>query len=76
MVIDVFFVAVIVLVFCMCHTKNWHWTLGKHTNLYNEKKVFPRIEGQRVIMLIQFLRLVTKNFSEENILSKGGFGVV
>ncbi|BAT86639.1 Receptor-like kinase [Vigna angularis] len=74
--IVVFIVAVFVLVFCMCHTKNWHWTLGKVKNLENEKEVGPRFEGQHVTLSIEFFRQVTKYFTEENILGRGGFGVV
>ncbi|BAT86659.1 hypothetical protein VIGAN_04433300 [Vigna angularis var. angularis] len=72
-VIGVFFVSMVVVVFCTCHTINWHWTLEKVKNLENEKKVVL-IEGQSVIMSIQFLCQVTNNFSEKNILGRGGFG--
>ncbi|QCE13059.1 leucine-rich repeat family protein [Vigna unguiculata] len=75
-VIAVFFVALVLLVFFVGHTKNWYGRLGKVKNLENEKKVLPIIEGECVIMPIHFLRQVTKNFSEENILGRGGFGVV
>ncbi|KAG2406923.1 Receptor-like kinase [Vigna angularis] len=43
-VIGVFFVSMVVVVFCTCHTINWHWTLEKVKNLENEKKVVL-IEG-------------------------------
>ncbi|MCD9642526.1 hypothetical protein HAX54_029368 [Datura stramonium] len=36
----------------------------------------PIFEGGNVAISIQVLRQVTNNFSEENILGKGGFGVV
>ncbi|KAI3683408.1 hypothetical protein L1987_83911 [Smallanthus sonchifolius] len=42
---------------------------GDHT----EMSVF---EGGNVVISIQLLREVTNNFSEENILGRGGFGVV
>lgn len=37
---------------------------------------FPVLEGGNVAISIQVLRQVTNNFSEENILGRGGFGVV
>lgn len=37
---------------------------------------FPVFEGGNVAIPIQILRQVTNNFSEENILGRGGFGVV
>ena len=37
---------------------------------------FPVFEGGNVAISIQVLRQVTNNFSEENILGRGGFGVV
>ncbi|KAL6582234.1 hypothetical protein OROMI_006248 [Orobanche minor] len=36
----------------------------------------PNFEGGNVTISIQVLRQVTNNFSEENILGRGGFGVV
>ncbi|GAB4844053.1 Receptor-like kinase tmk4 [Ancistrocladus abbreviatus] len=36
----------------------------------------PVFEGGNVMISIQVLRQVTNNFSEENILGRGGFGVV
>ncbi|CAN4104585.1 unnamed protein product [Withania somnifera] len=36
----------------------------------------PTFEGGNVVISIQVLRQVTNNFNEENILGKGGFGVV
>ncbi|XP_060173896.1 receptor-like kinase TMK4 [Lycium barbarum] len=36
----------------------------------------PIFEGGNVVISIQVLRQVTNNFSEENILGRGGFGVV
>ncbi|KAL2904610.1 Receptor-like kinase TMK4 [Bienertia sinuspersici] len=40
---------------------------------HGEFRVF---EGGNVVISIQVLRQVTKNFSEDNILGRGGFGVV
>ncbi|XP_021728852.1 receptor-like kinase TMK4 [Chenopodium quinoa] len=37
---------------------------------------FPVFEGGNVAISIQVLRQVTNNFSEDNILGRGGFGVV
>ena len=75
-VIAVSFFGVVVFVFYMCHTRNLYGKLVKVNNLEKEKKVVPRIEGECVTMSIQFLRQVTNNFSEDNILGSGGFGVV
>ncbi|KAL6527967.1 hypothetical protein OROHE_014917 [Orobanche hederae] len=36
----------------------------------------PNFEGGNVTISIQVLRQVTNNFSEENVLGRGGFGVV
>ncbi|PIN14811.1 Serine/threonine protein kinase [Handroanthus impetiginosus] len=36
----------------------------------------PVFEGGNVVISIQVLRQVTNNFSEENVLGRGGFGVV
>ena len=75
-IISVVFVGVVVLVFYMCYSQNWYGKLRKVKNIEKEKNVDPRIEGECLTMSIQFLRQVTNNFSEENILGRGGFGVV
>ncbi|TKY47808.1 Receptor kinase TMK4 [Spatholobus suberectus] len=70
-VIAVFFVAVVVFVFCKCHAKRQGGKFGRVNNLENGKGGVSRFE-----MSIQVLRQVTNNFSEDNILGRGGFGVV
>ncbi|XP_058759492.1 receptor-like kinase TMK4 [Vicia villosa] len=107
-VIAVFFVAVVLFVFCKCYTKNRrHGEFGRVNNPENGKgevkldvmsvsnsngyggvpselqsqgsersdnlQVF---EGGNVTISIQVLRQVTGNFSADNILGRGGFGVV
>ena len=42
----------------------------------NGKEVVMNIGGSNVVISIQVLRQVTNNFSEDNILGRGGFGVV
>ncbi|TKY47806.1 Receptor kinase TMK4 [Spatholobus suberectus] len=107
-VIAVFFVAVVVFVFCKCHAKNRHGKFGRVNNPENGKgevkidmvsvsnsngyggvpselqsqgsehsdlHVFDGGNGNATIS-IQVLRQVTDNFSENNILGRGGFGVV
>ncbi|PON95492.1 Mitogen-activated protein kinase kinase kinase [Trema orientale] len=41
-----------------------------------DRSDFPVFEGGSVTISIQVLRQVTNNFSEDNILGRGGFGVV
>ncbi|KAG4995619.1 hypothetical protein JHK84_032588 [Glycine max] len=105
-VIAVFFVAVVVFVFCKCHAKNRHGKFGRVNNPENgkgevkidmmsvtnsngyggvpselqsqgsERSDLHVFEGGNATISIQVLRQVTDNFSEKNILGRGGFGVV
>lgn len=108
-VIAVFFVAVVLFVFCKCYAKNRrHTKFGRVNNPENGKNdvkidVMSNVsnsngyggvpselqsqgsersdnlqvfEGGNVTISIQVLRQVTGNFSEDNILGRGGFGVV
>ncbi|KAI6694760.1 hypothetical protein NL676_022470 [Syzygium grande] len=47
-----------------------------HSQSSGDHSDFPVFEGGNVAISIQVLRQVTQNFSEENILGRGGFGVV
>ncbi|XP_030553227.1 receptor-like kinase TMK4 [Rhodamnia argentea] len=47
-----------------------------HSQSSGDHSDFPVFEGGNVAISIQVLRQVTHNFSEENILGRGGFGVV
>ncbi|KAL1319915.1 hypothetical protein AAHE18_14G019400 [Arachis hypogaea] len=109
-VIAVFFVAVVLFVFCKCYAKNRHKKFGRVNNPETGKgevkidmvgasssngfvgaggatselqsqgseqnEQLPVFEGGNVTISIQVLRQVTNNFSEDNILGRGGFGVV
>ncbi|RDX68305.1 Receptor-like kinase TMK4, partial [Mucuna pruriens] len=105
-VIAVFFVAVVVFVFCKCHAKNRRGKFGRVNNRENgkgevkidmasvsnsngyggvpselqsqdsERSDLHVFEGGNFNVSIQVLRQVTENFSENNILGRGGFGVV
>ncbi|TKY47809.1 Receptor kinase TMK4 [Spatholobus suberectus] len=75
-IVAVFFIAMVLYVFRMCHVKNWRCKFGRVDNLENGKEGVPSFEVASVTMSIQVLRQVTNNFSEDNILGRGGFGVV
>ncbi|XP_020226085.1 receptor-like kinase TMK4 [Cajanus cajan] len=104
-IIAVFFVAVVVFVFCKCHAKNRHGKFGRVNNRENgkgevkidmmsansngyggvpselqsqgsERSDLHVFESGNATISIQVLRQVTENFSEKNILGRGGFGVV
>ncbi|KAH7351804.1 hypothetical protein KP509_19G015100 [Ceratopteris richardii] len=51
---------------------------GLHTNINNEgsSENVQVLEVGNLVISIELLRNVTNNFSEENVLGKGGFGVV
>ncbi|XP_062109251.1 receptor-like kinase TMK4 isoform X2 [Humulus lupulus] len=75
----IIFVLVILFVSYKCYLKNRHAKLGRGENLeISEEMVndFPVFEGGNVAIPIEVLRQVTNNFSEDNILGRGGFGVV
>uniref|UniRef100_A0A2N9H9T1 Protein kinase domain-containing protein n=1 Tax=Fagus sylvatica TaxID=28930 RepID=A0A2N9H9T1_FAGSY len=50
------------------------WKCGKIR--VNGKEVVKNIDGSNVVISIEVLRQVTNNFSKDNILGRGGFGVV
>uniref|UniRef100_A0A2N9EHV4 non-specific serine/threonine protein kinase n=1 Tax=Fagus sylvatica TaxID=28930 RepID=A0A2N9EHV4_FAGSY len=50
--------------------------IGRVQNPVNGKEVVKNIDGSNVVISIEVLRQVTNNFSEDNILGRGGFGVV
>ncbi|XP_057429227.1 receptor-like kinase TMK4 [Lotus japonicus] len=107
-IIAVFFVAVVLFVFCKCYARNRHGKFGRVDNLENgkgnvkidmvsvsnsngyggggvaselqsqasEPSDRQFFEGGNVTISIQVLRQVTDNFSQDNILGRGGFGVV
>ncbi|XP_027336858.1 receptor-like kinase TMK4 [Abrus precatorius] len=105
-IIAVFFVAVVLFVFCKCYAKNRHGKFGRVNNPENgkgevkidmmsvansngyggipselqsqgsERSDLHVFEGGNATISIQVLRQVTNNFSEDNILGRGGFGVV
>ncbi|OIT01965.1 PREDICTED: receptor protein kinase TMK1-like [Nicotiana attenuata] len=47
-----------------------------HTVSISETSDLPMAEGGNMVISIQVLRTVTNNFSEDNILGRGGFGTV
>ncbi|XP_019417270.1 PREDICTED: receptor-like kinase TMK4 [Lupinus angustifolius] len=105
-IIAIFFVAVVLFVFCKCYAKNRHRKFGRvdnpefrkgevkidvssvsNSNGYggvpselqsqgSDRSDLPVFEGGNVAISFQVLRQVTDNFSENNILGRGGFGVV
>ncbi|MED6115673.1 Receptor-like kinase tmk4 [Stylosanthes scabra] len=109
-IISMFFVAVVLFVFCKCYAKNRSRKFGRVSNPETGKgevkidtvntsnangfgggggaasglqsqgsepsEQLPVFEGGNVTISIQVLRQVTNNFSEDNILGRGGFGVV
>ncbi|KAL2930702.1 Receptor-like kinase TMK4 [Bienertia sinuspersici] len=87
-VIAVFvFVVVVLFISYICYIKMRHRKLGKvqkYPEVGSELQIqssgdhgeFRVLEGGNVVRSIQVLRQVTNNFSEENVLGRGGFGVV
>ncbi|XP_062166241.1 receptor-like kinase TMK4 [Alnus glutinosa] len=81
----VIFVVVLLFVSIKCYVGGRHRKFGRVENPENGKEVFknriiggdpPVFEGGNVAISIQVLRQVTNNFSEDNILGRGGSGVV
>uniref|UniRef100_A0A2N9HQ09 Protein kinase domain-containing protein n=1 Tax=Fagus sylvatica TaxID=28930 RepID=A0A2N9HQ09_FAGSY len=52
------------------------WRHSRFGSVKNGKEVVMNIGGSNVVISIEVLRQVTNNFSEDNILGRGGFGVV
>ncbi|GMY04780.1 receptor-like kinase tmk4 [Fagus crenata] len=53
-----------------------YWFSASMVAKENGKEVVMNIGGSNVVISIEVLRQVTDNFSEDNILGRGGFGVV
>jgi hypothetical protein len=69
-------VAVVLLIWIMCYLRRRKRKIGSVQNPVNGKEVVKNIDGSNVVISIEVLRQVTNNFSEDNILGRGGFGVV
>ncbi|GMY32080.1 receptor-like kinase tmk4 [Fagus crenata] len=59
-----------------CYVGRRHNKFGTEENPENGKEVFKIIGGSNVMILIEVIRQATNIFSEDNILGRGGFGVV
>ncbi|KAM7486154.1 hypothetical protein LguiA_002163 [Lonicera macranthoides] len=83
------FIGVIIFVSYKCYVKRHHQRLGRVAGPKNGKEMAKNsvmrsgdhsemavFEGGNVVISIQEVRQVTNNFSEDNILGRGGFGVV
>ncbi|XP_061369164.1 receptor-like kinase TMK4 [Gastrolobium bilobum] len=101
-IIAVFFVVVVLFVFCKCYAKNGRVNDAENgegdvkadvisvvdSNGYDgvqsetqsqgsvERSDLHAFEGGNATISIQVLRQATNNFSEDNIVGRGGFGVV
>uniref|UniRef100_A0A2N9E5B3 non-specific serine/threonine protein kinase n=1 Tax=Fagus sylvatica TaxID=28930 RepID=A0A2N9E5B3_FAGSY len=69
-------VAVVLLIWIMCYLRRRKRKIGSVENPGNGKEVVKNIDGSNVVISIEVLRQVTNNFSKDNILGRGGFGVV
>ena len=69
-------VVVVLFIWITCHLRRRHSKIGSVENPGNGKEVVKNIDGSNVVISIEVLKQVTNNFSEENILGRGGFGVV
>ncbi|GMY39608.1 receptor-like kinase TMK4 [Fagus crenata] len=69
-------VVVVLLIWIMCYLRRRKRKIGSVQNPVNGKEVVKNIDGSNVVISIEVLRQVTNNFSEDNILGRGGFGVV
>ncbi|GMY32063.1 receptor-like kinase tmk4 [Fagus crenata] len=69
-VADVLFISI------MCYLRRRKRKIGSVQNPVNGQEVVKNIDGSNVVISIEVLRQVTNNFSEDNILGRGGFGVV
>jgi Leucine-rich repeat (LRR) protein len=72
----VILVVVVLFVSIKCYVGRRHKKFGRVENPENGKEVVMNIGGSNVVISIEVLRQVTNNFSEDNILGRGGFGVV
>jgi serine/threonine protein kinase len=65
-----------VVIWITCYLRRRHRKIGSVENPGNGKEVVKNIDGSNVVISIEVLKQVTNNFSEDNILGRGGFGVV
>ncbi|GMY04811.1 putative receptor protein kinase TMK1 [Fagus crenata] len=66
-------VFVVLFIWIICYLRKRHSRFG---SVKNGKEVIMNIGGSNVVISIEVLRQATNNFSEDNILGRGGFGVV
>ncbi|GMY04785.1 receptor-like kinase TMK4 [Fagus crenata] len=69
-------VVVVLLIWIMCYLRRRKRKIGSVQNPGNGKEVVKNIDGSNFVISIEVVRQVTNNFSEDNILGRGGFGVV
>ncbi|GMY32195.1 resistance protein [Fagus crenata] len=67
-IILIIVLAVVLIIGIMCYLRRRKRKIGK--------EVVKNIDGSNVVISIEVLRQVTNNFSEDNSLGRGGFGVV
>uniref|UniRef100_A0A2N9ITI3 Protein kinase domain-containing protein n=1 Tax=Fagus sylvatica TaxID=28930 RepID=A0A2N9ITI3_FAGSY len=72
----VILVVVVLFVWIKCYVGRRHNKFGTEGNPDNGKEVFKNIDGSNVMISIEVIRQATNIFSEDNILGRGGFGVV
>ena len=72
----VILVVVVLFVWIKCYVGRRHNKFGTEGNPNNGKEVFKNIDGSNVMISIEVIRQATNIFSEDNILGRGGFGVV
>ncbi|PIN22690.1 Serine/threonine protein kinase [Handroanthus impetiginosus] len=76
----VVFVGVVLLVLYKCYFKRKHKRFGRVEESQHQRNSdhseIPVFKGGNVMISIQVLRQATNNFSKENVLGRGGFGVV
>ena len=66
-------VFVVLFIWIICYLRRRQ---SRFKSVKNGKEVIMNIGGSNVVISIEVLRQVTNNFSEDNILGRGGFGVV
>ncbi|PIN24291.1 Serine/threonine protein kinase [Handroanthus impetiginosus] len=79
-VVVVVFVGVVLFVLYKCYVKRKHKRVGRVEESQrqgnSDHSEIPVFKGGNVMISIQVLRQATNNFSKENVLGRGGFGVV
>uniref|UniRef100_A0A2N9HQ41 Protein kinase domain-containing protein n=1 Tax=Fagus sylvatica TaxID=28930 RepID=A0A2N9HQ41_FAGSY len=73
MIAGIIITVVVLFILIICYLRRRYRKFG---SVENGKEVVKNIGGSNVVISIQVLRQVTNNFSEDNILGRGGFGVV